>query len=116
MEAFFSGCVPVILSDAMVVPFDNFLPWLSFSLKLQQPLTEEDAVQMIRYLTDLPTSVGLPMHKALAEHRCWFDYGPLARPDCSPYEGILQTLTWQMRANFPRRFWFPDDVAGREHH
>merc|ERR1712228_764863 len=32
MEAFFTGCVPVILSDAMVVPFDDFLNWESFSI------------------------------------------------------------------------------------
>merc|ERR1712107_77973 len=25
METFFSGCIPVILSDAMIVPFDQFL-------------------------------------------------------------------------------------------
>ena len=27
METFFTGCIPVILSDAMVVPFAEFLDW-----------------------------------------------------------------------------------------
>merc|ERR1719181_509268 len=50
METFFSGCVPVILSDAMVVPFDNFLPWPMFSLKLNMPRSEEDALAIVKYL------------------------------------------------------------------
>eukprot|EP00434_Breviolum_minutum_P009402 symbB.v1.2.008280.t1/scaffold519.1/size192877/8 len=34
LEAFFAGCIPVILSDAMVVPFSSFFPWPEVSLKL----------------------------------------------------------------------------------
>merc|ERR1712129_22399 len=89
METFFSGCIPVILSDAMVVPFDNFLPWASFSMKLPMPRSTEDAIEIARYLMKLPTSIGLEMHQALIEHRCWFSYGPDTRPDCSPYEGVM---------------------------
>merc|ERR1712060_1027230 len=33
MESFFSGCIPVILSDAMVVPFQTFVDWPAFSIK-----------------------------------------------------------------------------------
>merc|ERR1719247_3842383 len=54
METFFSGCIPVILSDAMVVPFDNFLPWPSFSMKLRMPRTEEDALNIVQYLMEVP--------------------------------------------------------------
>lgn len=105
MESFFSGCVPVILSDAMVVPFDQFLPWPSFSLKFPMPRSLKEAHAIVDHLESLPPDMGLRMHEALGEHRCWFDYGPDSRAACSPYEGVLRVLTWQARSREPRRFW-----------
>merc|ERR1711924_179655 len=33
METFSSGCIPIILSDKMEVPFQSFLNWKGFSIK-----------------------------------------------------------------------------------
>merc|ERR1712039_782859 len=99
----------------MVVPFDQFLPWPSFSIKLKMPKSADDANEIVTFLELLPTEDGLRMHELLGQHRCWFDYGPDVQDDCSPYVGLLKLLNWQQRANYPRSFWKPS-VDGSPSH
>ncbi|CAE7374323.1 unnamed protein product [Symbiodinium pilosum] len=95
-EAFFAGCVPVILSDAMVVPFQAFLPWSDFSIKLPMG----DVAAVVRLLRALPATKLSHMQESLLQHACWFDYYS-EDPDCSPYEGLLRVLEEQQ----PREHW-----------
>eukprot|EP00927_Polykrikos_kofoidii_P065101 TRINITY_DN60897_c0_g1_i1.p1 TRINITY_DN60897_c0_g1~~TRINITY_DN60897_c0_g1_i1.p1 ORF type:complete len:577 (+),score=62.87 TRINITY_DN60897_c0_g1_i1:196-1926(+) len=106
METFFTGCVPVILSDAMVVPFDELLEWRSFSIKWPMMTTYAESLDLIEYLAKLPQEVSLDLHGQLLAHQCWFDYTTRHDERCSPYEGIMKLLHRRKRPQ-PRRYWRP---------
>ncbi|CAE7770600.1 GUT1 [Symbiodinium sp. KB8] len=107
-EAFFAGCIPVILSDAMVVPFQAFLPWPDFSMKLPM----DDVARAVHLLRAMPSARMAQMQESLLENACWFDYYS-QDPSCSPYEGVLRVL--EMQQDRPHReirqlplFWKPE--------
>ncbi|CAE7312523.1 GUT1 [Symbiodinium natans] len=109
-EAFFAGCIPVILSDAMVVPFQGFLPWPDFSIKLPM----DDVGRAVRLLRTMPAARVDQMQESLWENACWFDYYS-SDPACSPYEGVLRVL--EMQQEKPRweirqlpLFWAPEGL------
>ncbi|CAE8624800.1 unnamed protein product, partial [Polarella glacialis] len=110
-EAFFAGCIPVILSDAMQVPFQGFVPWREFSIKA--PMA--DVAEAVQLLRQLPPSTAERMKSALEANACWFDYYS-ADPLCSPYEGVLRLLrTHRQNQQSPTKqikqlplFWAPD--------
>ncbi|CAE6940996.1 Mgat1 [Symbiodinium sp. CCMP2456] len=95
-EAFFAGCIPVILSDAMVVPFQAFLPWPDFSMKLPM----DDVARAVHLLRAMPSARIAQMQESLLENACWFDYYS-QDPSCSPYEGVLRVL--EMQQDRPHR-------------
>jgi len=105
-EVMFAGCIPVILSDGISLPFDDLLDWTSFSLKW--PMAEVSP-WLIQHLEDLLVnrrSFVYSLHDGVKRNRCWFDYNS-ADTSCSPYLGILQALQ-KRKANFPTwhgRFW-----------
>lgn len=35
-EAMMAGCIPVIIADQFELPFENFLDWRAFSIKLPE--------------------------------------------------------------------------------
>jgi len=107
-EAFFAGCIPVILSDAMVVPFQAFVPWPDFSIKLPMG----DVARAVGLLRALPMAKVTQMQDSLMANACWFNYYS-NDPACSPYEGVLKVLDlqrpraeWEIR-QLPR-FWAPE--------
>ncbi|CAE7451306.1 IRX7 [Symbiodinium sp. CCMP2592] len=50
-EAFFAGCIPVILSDGFKVPFESFLDWPSFSVKWPM---EDVSMDLYNFLLNTP--------------------------------------------------------------
>ena len=88
-----SGCVPVILSDAMAVPFFSLLKWSEFSLKLPMG----DVAGAVAKLRAMPSERVQGMQQALLRHACWFDYYS-NDPKCSPYQGLLRVLKSQESA------------------
>ncbi|CAL1166918.1 unnamed protein product [Cladocopium goreaui] len=89
-EAFFSGCIPVILSDAMIVPFFSFVPWPEFSLKVPMG----DVAGAVSRLRSMPSATLKRMQESLHANACWFDYYS-NDPTCSPYQGLLRVLQMQ---------------------
>ncbi|CAK9007647.1 unnamed protein product [Durusdinium trenchii] len=94
-EAFFFGCVPVILSDDLTVPFQDVIDWTKVSIKVPTNLTMEELHQK---LLSVRFGTLKRMHQALKDARCWFDYSRgwgiegQHENDCSPYNGLMRGL------------------------
>lgn len=109
-EAFFAGCVPVILSDDFQVPFDDIINWPDFSVKW--PMSDV-SMDLYKYLLATPIQVLRKMKAAVDAHACWFDYHQTYEPpgeECSPYLGMIRMLE-RKRPLLPRSpgpFWRHD--------
>lgn len=104
-ESFWSGCIPVILSDAMVVPFQNFVNWSEFSIKMPMG----DVAAVVAKLRTIPTDRIKRMKDSLEANACWFNFYS-ADPSCSPYEGVMRSIRTSATRGQARRhplFWPP---------
>jgi len=70
-ESFFFGCIPVILSDELEVPFQEVVDWPSLSLKWP-----EDRVgpELLDHLRAMPLARVAEMKRNLEAAACWFDF------------------------------------------
>eukprot|EP00927_Polykrikos_kofoidii_P053645 TRINITY_DN48233_c0_g1_i1.p1 TRINITY_DN48233_c0_g1~~TRINITY_DN48233_c0_g1_i1.p1 ORF type:complete len:543 (+),score=31.86 TRINITY_DN48233_c0_g1_i1:124-1752(+) len=100
-EAFLSGCIPVILSDDVRLPFPE-LPWNLFSLKW--PMREVDNVTFPTYLRSVSTARRKQLKANVDLHACWFDYHTEDN-DCSPLLGITRQLRERGAEYGPVGFW-----------
>ena len=88
-NAFFAGCVPLLLSDNFEVPFEDVLDWTKFSMKWSQAnITAELMTDLMRFSYQEIWQ----MREEVEAHRCWFDYALRESPDCSPYQGVMKVL------------------------
>ncbi|CAJ1341359.1 unnamed protein product, partial [Effrenium voratum] len=90
-EALFAGCIPVILSDHVRLPFDHVLNWSDFSIAW--PMARAD-MSLYHYLQSFDEAEALAMQRRGAEARCWFDYFAQEQEpqQCSPYLAVLMAL------------------------
>ncbi|CAE7820996.1 ARAD1 [Symbiodinium microadriaticum] len=106
-EAFYAGCVPVLLSDDVELPFEDFLDWDTFSLKWPMLEVGESLYLHLRALKHDQRKMR-ELHEGVRAVSCWFDFLDPSG-DCSPYQGLLRQLARkrQMRPRKTlRRFWF----------
>lgn len=113
-EAFFFGCIPVILSDELTVPFQNEIDWPSLSLHVP---TTIDMAELHEKLSSFSMGRLKIMYRELASVRCWFDYSrgwdgeANHRDDCSPFRAMLSALEQRVRERGKLyrlgRFWEP---------
>ena len=69
-EAFYAGCIPVLLSDEIDLPFD-FLNWETFSVKWPM----RDLEKLYEHLLALSKDAKLDaLHRQVRQVACWFDY------------------------------------------
>eukprot|EP00929_Paragymnodinium_shiwhaense_P038453 TRINITY_DN20310_c0_g1_i1.p1 TRINITY_DN20310_c0_g1~~TRINITY_DN20310_c0_g1_i1.p1 ORF type:complete len:563 (-),score=62.91 TRINITY_DN20310_c0_g1_i1:404-2092(-) len=106
-ESFFSGCIPVIISDEYEVAFQHLLDWPQFSIKWPESAVDE----LYATLESFSPAELAAMKAKVDEHACWFNYFT-EDPACSPYVAVLRTLAEKKRHRKMRqpRFW--NVVAG----
>merc|ERR1712107_383337 len=88
-EALLAGCVPVLLSDEVVLPFPD-LPWERFTVKW--PMRMVDTEIFPNHLRSmLWGGFAATMKADVDKYSCWIDYHSEAT-DCSPLIGITRQL------------------------
>lgn len=107
-EAFFAGCIPVILSDDFEVPFQGSVPWQDLSVKWPM---HEVAHGLYDYLKSFTADKLRDMKARVDEFACAFDFHSELRPPCSPYQHIMWELERKrtlLAAEWEPRFWNHD--------
>eukprot|EP00927_Polykrikos_kofoidii_P053723 TRINITY_DN48288_c0_g1_i1.p1 TRINITY_DN48288_c0_g1~~TRINITY_DN48288_c0_g1_i1.p1 ORF type:complete len:582 (-),score=79.98 TRINITY_DN48288_c0_g1_i1:193-1938(-) len=102
-EAVLAGCIPVILSDRVVLPFQGIhgIDWANFSIRWPEDCLGLDLERWLRFLdTDVARIVA--MKRALDASACWFDYH--GKEPCNAVSGALRALQLSV-AKEPPPFW-----------
>lgn len=90
-EAFFIGCIPVLLSDHYVPPFADWLDWSRFTVSFPMEGSLQEMAERLRAIRGDAGQLAA-YHEAVREVRCWFDYLQEPPGPCSAYAGLLRAL------------------------
>eukprot|EP00397_Hematodinium_sp_SG-2012_P035266 GEMP01037919.1.p1 GENE.GEMP01037919.1~~GEMP01037919.1.p1 ORF type:complete len:341 (+),score=66.63 GEMP01037919.1:525-1547(+) len=109
-EAFFAGCIPLILSDTFVLPFQDLIDWDTVSVKWPQTRV---GLELYTYVASFVTQRRdlLEQMKARVDKlRCWFNFYLEQKNEkdaslCSPYYGLIHGLNERRRP--PKFLWPP---------
>merc|ERR1711924_116759 len=96
-ESFYAGCIPFILSDNFVLPFQDLIPWDKISVRWPQTSVDKTMYAFIYDLVHNRRPLVEAMHESVVASACWFDWYAFDE-DCSPYRGILHALENRKRA------------------
>jgi len=107
-EVIFAGCIPVIISDEVVLPFGDFIDWSEIVIKWpthQLPFLIDYLFDFYRKNPEKTENIRDQIRKA----RCWLNYHS-EDPTCSPYRAI-QLLLQRKKMAFPyyNRNWGPPE-------
>lgn len=124
-ESFYTGCVPVILSDEYAVAFLDELPWERFSIRWpesricsDQGCTESALYRHLHRLVVEDPGRLWRMKRELERHSCYFNWYS-TDASCSPYFLVQRRLRRLLERRPPgKRYWNADGAApadGSEH-
>jgi len=92
-ETFFAGCVPVIISDSVRLPFQEFLDWSKISIKWPEAKIDES---LLIYLKSIPDEEIEKIVKRGEKVRCVFAYQADATK-CNAFSAIMWALSLKDR-------------------
>lgn len=96
-EAFYSGCIPVLLSDGYAAPFEGWLDWSRFSLKWPMQRVTSGLYEHLQALVAERWDLVEALHRGVREAACWFDFHAPESASCSPYLGLARELEARVR-------------------
>eukprot|EP00929_Paragymnodinium_shiwhaense_P109023 TRINITY_DN75389_c0_g1_i1.p1 TRINITY_DN75389_c0_g1~~TRINITY_DN75389_c0_g1_i1.p1 ORF type:complete len:571 (-),score=99.80 TRINITY_DN75389_c0_g1_i1:26-1738(-) len=98
-EALFAGCIPVILSDEVRLPFADLVDWSQFSIRWPMAKADESLYEYLSNLLANDRPRVLRMQAKVADVRCWFDYFNSEQDprECSPHAAVLHNLGQRVR-------------------
>ncbi|CAD7928937.1 unnamed protein product [Amoebophrya sp. A25] len=86
------GCIPVIVSDLVRLPFGSFLDYDSFAIRWpEENFSLPELLRYLRTLTNERPVLVRQMKERVDATSCWFDYD-LSDGPCSPYVAVLEEL------------------------
>eukprot|EP00928_Gymnodinium_smaydae_P050319 TRINITY_DN3388_c0_g1_i1.p1 TRINITY_DN3388_c0_g1~~TRINITY_DN3388_c0_g1_i1.p1 ORF type:complete len:569 (-),score=112.01 TRINITY_DN3388_c0_g1_i1:582-2288(-) len=97
--SFFAGCIPLILSDNFVLPFQDIIDWPSVSVRWPQNAVGPELYVYVLELVTQRKSELEAMKRRVDEAACWFDFYAFDS-QCSPYQAVLKDLEKRSR-NLP---------------
>ena len=103
--ALLAGCIPVILSDDLEVPFQELLEWPEFSIKWPA----EKISELYGYLRSIPALELVRLKEGVDEHSCWFNYYS-EKENCNPFAAVMTLLQRRVeqRPRYGGLFWGPN--------
>eukprot|EP00929_Paragymnodinium_shiwhaense_P025379 TRINITY_DN15362_c0_g2_i2.p1 TRINITY_DN15362_c0_g2~~TRINITY_DN15362_c0_g2_i2.p1 ORF type:complete len:610 (+),score=114.02 TRINITY_DN15362_c0_g2_i2:149-1831(+) len=89
--SFHAGCIPFILSDNFVLPFQNLIDWPSLSIRWPEDQVGETMFYYILDLVNNRRHLVEEMKKKVDENACWFDWYNFDA-ECSPYSAMVKDV------------------------
>jgi len=71
-ESIAAGCIPVIIADGLRLPFERWLDWTAFSVRVKEASALADPLSVLRTLRAIPAARVAAMQAALREARPHF--------------------------------------------
>jgi len=116
-ESLFAGCIPVILSDDVRLPFADLVDWSEFSIRWPMAKADKSLYEYLKDLLENDRPRVLRMQAKVADVRCWFDYFNSEQDprECSPHAAVLHGLGKRLRqmpvSSLPPSFEVPPPPA-----
>merc|ERR1712118_64264 len=95
-EVIHAGCLPVIISDEVHLPFPDLIPWESFTVKWPTATADH---RLLEHLRTFPPDRVTRMRAALRKARCWLSWHG---DECSAPQAIVRALARKLAGRPPR--------------
>ena len=86
--ALFSGCIPVVISDQLVYPFEGIVKFEEFAVRWPE---SGDPLDLYKHLANMRESEILERQNKIQTVSCWFDYFS-KDPECHAMTAIFSEL------------------------
>ena len=99
-ETIFMGCIPVLLTDDVGLPFPHVIPWREMSIKWPMAEVDERIVAYLDWLVSTKPEKVRQMQQKVRDAACWLNYHS-TDPKCNPYLAIMEQLL-RKKLGFPK--------------
>lgn len=110
--SFHAGCIPVILSDHFVLPFQDHIDWHDITIRWPEHGDYEQLYDMLWSFANEHIDEVERIKSKLDRFRCWFNWYDFDRvTECSPYKAVALDLEKRVMGwnKYKSRFgWFGD--------